>query len=100
MTIKNILVLLTGKGDVAGPYALSLAALFDAHVTAAAPVPQALPDAAFVALPYAVVEASHRDARALATQRLDEFRTAAERAGAPASFELIDNTGEPFFDTI
>jgi nucleotide-binding universal stress UspA family protein len=100
MAIKNILVLLSGKNDVAGPYALSLAQLFDAHIAAAAPVPQPLPDAAFVALPYAVVEASHRDARAVATQRLEEFRTAVERAGAAASFELIDNTGEPFFDTI
>jgi nucleotide-binding universal stress UspA family protein len=100
MTVKNILVLLSGNTDVAASYALSLASLFDAHVTAAAPVPQPLPDAAFVALPYAVVEASHRDARATATKHLEEFRAAADRAGASASFELIDNTGEPFFDTI
>jgi nucleotide-binding universal stress UspA family protein len=100
MTIKNILLLLAREDDNAGPYALSLASLFDAHLTVAAPVPQRLPDAAFMALPYAVLEASHRDARAAATSYLERFRPAVAGAGVNASFELIDDTGEPFFETV
>jgi len=85
--IKDLLVNLTeGERDVAGPYAISIAAMFDAHVTAIAfdydPV---IPPTVMGGIPASLIEEQRSDNEKAARDAVGRFEAAAKREGI--SFE-------------
>lgn len=90
MAIKDILALLDSDPDVAGPYASSLASMFQAHLTAVSlvldpPPSMAIPDASVDLLaPFL------EKARAAAHERLEDFAARSRRLGITTEFDVIE----------
>ena len=87
--IKDLLVNLSVEGsrDVAGPYAISIAETFDAHVAAVAfsyePV---IPATIMGGIPASLIEQQRTDNDKAATDAVSKFEAAAKREGI--SFEF------------
>jgi nucleotide-binding universal stress UspA family protein len=82
MPINDMVVLLGGEGDVAGPYALSLAQEMSASVLGASVTVQAsLPGFAMAAMPYDTMASALEHAELLAAQVLRRFGEAAADQG-------------------
>ena len=80
MTIKDVLVLLDSNSKAAGPYAVSLASAFEAHLTATAFVVTPTTSMGFVGAPGSLVSALEQQ-RAAARQILETFATTARSSG-------------------
>ncbi len=92
MSLKDILVVIDEEPqrDVAGPYALSLAAMFDAHLTGMSVPLDPLRDAFAAGIPEAyVVEMKERADAATATAA-ERFRDTAHAAGVGTEFVRLD----------
>ena len=81
--IKDLVVNLTeGDRDVAGPYAISIAEMFDAHVTAIAfnydPI---IPPTVMGGIPASLIEEQRADNEKSARDAVGKFEAGAKRAG-------------------
>ena len=90
MVIKDILVLLDSTSQAVGPYAVSLASSFDAHLTAAAVVVDATTAVALADAPSVFLASALEEARAAARKILEEFKTATQGSGIAIETESVE----------
>jgi nucleotide-binding universal stress UspA family protein len=89
MTISDILVLVEASSRAAGLYALSLASLLRAHLTAVAVVLDG-PVRPLSGLPGSLLDAMHEESRQSAEQALQEFEQVAKDQAVEAQLVRLD----------
>jgi nucleotide-binding universal stress UspA family protein len=98
MAIKDVLVLLDGTSQAAGPYAVSLASTLDAHLTAAAVVVDPAAGIAMVDTPAMFLAKALEESRAAARELLDTFANEAKKSQLNVETEpveaVVGNTGD------
>jgi nucleotide-binding universal stress UspA family protein len=90
MTLKDILVLLDSNSQAAGAYAVSLASIFDANLTAAAVVVDPTTSMALVDTPTTFLAAALEEARTAARQLLTSFERQAQQSGVSIDTEPVE----------
>ena len=90
MVIKDILVSLDSTSQAVGPYAVSLASSFDAHLTAAAFVVDATTAVALANAPSVFLASALEEARAAARKILEEFKTTTQGSGIAIETESVE----------
>jgi nucleotide-binding universal stress UspA family protein len=88
--IRDILVLVEPDAQVAGPYALSLAALLGAHVTAAAFAEKRAMASPFSELPTSLLEAMYEDSVQAAERALRDFTAGAEQPNVTTELVTVE----------
>jgi len=90
MAIKDILVLLDASSQAAGPYAVSAASTFAAHLTAAALVTAPTTSIGFAEVPSAFLAAVLEDERSIARQIVEAFAMEAQRSNIAIQTEIAE----------
>ena len=90
MAIKDILVLLDTTSQAVGPYAVSLASTFDAHLTAATVVVDPTTIVGIADAPAVFLPSVLEDARVAARGVLEAFETTARRSGLAIETEPVE----------
>ena len=93
--IKDMVVNLVGRGpqDFAADYALSVAAMFGAHLVGTAFVYDAvIPDGALGAIPVDLIELQQEENSKIANTAVERFNARAKAAGVSAETRTLDAT--------
>src|SRR5215213_10729441 len=100
MAIKDILVLLDANSQAAGPYAVSAASTFAAHLTAAALVTAPTTSIGFAEIPSAFLAAVLEDERSIARQIVEAFAIEAHRSNIAIQTEIAEASAGTVQETL